>query len=229
MPEEFKEKFAIFPPIFKNTNVGRHDIGSLMQDYAEKEGLLCQPRKMLISSCFLENGTLITPLLQFYLELGLVCRKIYRFVEKTPVKCFSKVVQSAVDDRRKGDENPNSSVVAETTKLFANNSYGYQIMNRSRHTVTEYLNEEKTHEAINTKLFKRLDHINDQLYEVELAKAEIEHREPIIVGFFIHQNAKLRMLELYYNFFERFCDVNKFEELEMDTDCLCLALSEKEL
>ena len=37
------------------------------------------------------------------------------------------------------------------------------------------------------------------------------------------------MLELYYNFFERFCDVNKFEELEMDTDFLYLALSEKEL
>ena len=46
VPEELKKKFANFPPIFKNTNVGRHDIGSLMMDYAEKEGLLCQPRKM---------------------------------------------------------------------------------------------------------------------------------------------------------------------------------------
>ena len=102
-------------------------------------------------------------------------------------------------------------------------------MDRSRHTVTKYLNDEKTHGAINTKFFKHLDHINDQLYEVDLAKAEIEHREPIIVGFFILQYAKLRMLELCYNFFDRFCDVNKFEELEMDTDSLYLALSEKEL
>ena len=37
------------------------------------------------------------------------------------------------------------------------------------------------------------------------------------------------MLELYYNFFEKFCDVNKIEELEMDTDSLYLALSEKEM
>ena len=43
------------------------------------------------------------------------------------------------------------------------------------------------------------------------------------------QYAKLRLLELYYNLFERFCDANKFEELEMDTDSLYLALSEKEL
>ena len=37
------------------------------------------------------------------------------------------------------------------------------------------------------------------------------------------------MLELYYNFFTTFCDVNKFEELEMDTDSLYLALAGKEL
>ena len=122
VPGALKEKFANFPPFFKNINVGRHDIGSLMHDYAEKEGLQCQTRKMLISSYFLENGTLITPLLLFYLELGLVCRIIYGFVEYTPVKCFNKFVQSAVDARREGDENPHSSVVAETLKLLDNSS-----------------------------------------------------------------------------------------------------------
>ena len=74
-------------------------------------------------------------------------------------------------------------------KLLANSSYGYQIMHRSRHTVTKNLSDEKLHGANSTNFFKRLDHINDQLYEVELAKAEIEHREPIIVGFFILQYA----------------------------------------
>ena len=81
---------------------------------------------MLISSHFLENGTLITPLLQFYIDLGLVCKKIYRFVETIPVKFFNNFVQSAVNARRETDENPNSSVVAETMKLPANSSYGYQ-------------------------------------------------------------------------------------------------------
>ena len=138
-------------------------------------------------------------------------------------------MQSAVEAKRQGDENPNSSVVAETMKLLANSSYGYQIMDRSRHTVTKYLSDKKTHAANNSKLFKKLDHVNNSLYEVELAKAQIEHKEPIIVGFFILQYAKLRMLELYCNFFTRFCDVKKFEELEKDTDSLYLALAEKEL
>ena len=102
-----------------------------------------------------------------------------------------------MDAQRQEDENPNSSVVAETMKLLANNSYGYQIMDRSRHTVTKYLTDEKTHSAFISKIFKRPIHITDQLYEVELVRSEIEHREPIIVGFFILQYAKLRMLELY--------------------------------
>ena len=102
-------------------------------------------------------------------------------------------------------------------------------MDRSRHTVTKYLSDEKTHAVINSKLFKKLDHVNNSLYEVELAKAQIEHKEPMMIGFFNLQYAKLRMLELYYSFFTRFCDVNKFEELKMDTYSLYLALAEKEL
>ena len=67
--------------------------------------------------------------------------------------------------------------------LLTNSSYGYQIMDWSRHTVTEYLSDKKTHSAIISKLFKRLDHMNNSLEEVELTKAEIEHKEPIIVVF----------------------------------------------
>ena len=108
VPEELKKKFANFSPIFKNTNVSPHDFGLLMKDYGEKERLLCQPRNFLISSFFLENGTLI-----------------------------NKFVHSAVNARRERDENPNSSAVAETMKRLANSSYGYLIVDRTRHTVTK--------------------------------------------------------------------------------------------
>ena len=46
---------------------------------------------------------------------------------------------------------------------------------------------------------------------MEHVKSTIEHREPIIVRFLLLQYAKLRMLELYYNFFDQFLDVRKFE------------------
>ena len=111
--------------------MSRDDIGNLMKQYTEKENFMVQPRRMLISSFILTNGTIITPLLLFYLPLGLVCRKIHRFVQYTPRKCFDNFVQSAVDARRTRDRNPNSNVVAETMKLLADSSYGYQNSDRS--------------------------------------------------------------------------------------------------
>ena len=161
VPEKLRVNFAHFPPIFKNTLFSKNDIGDLMKTYAEEGGIMSQPRKMLKSTFTLQSGTLMTPLLLFYLQLGLVVTKIHRYVEYTPKKCFNSFVQSAVDTRRKGDQNPNSRVVAETMKLLANNSYGYQILDRSRHTVTKYLSDEKTHAANNSELFKRLDQVNN--------------------------------------------------------------------
>ena len=75
VPEKLRANFAIFPPTFKNTLVSESDIGDLMKNYADEERLLSQLRKMLISSFTLQNGTLFTPLLLFYLQLGLVCTK----------------------------------------------------------------------------------------------------------------------------------------------------------
>ena len=51
-------------------------------------------------------------------------------------------------DKREGDGNPLLGVAAETMKLLGKTSYGYQIMNKSRHLTTNYLSDEKTHEAI---------------------------------------------------------------------------------
>ena len=143
VPEQLQNKYTDFPPFFNNIIGRKIDIGDLMKNFAEEEGLLTPTRKKLISSFSLKNGTLITPLLLFYLELGLVCTKLYRFVEYIPKKRFNNFIQSGVDTRRQGDEIPNSSVVAETMKLIAKNSYGYQIMDSSQHTVTKYLSDEK--------------------------------------------------------------------------------------
>ena len=79
-------------------------------------------------------------------------------------------------------------------ELLAVSFDDYQKMNGSRHTTTKHLNDEKTHAANNSKRIKKLNHVDNTLYEVELAKAEIEHKEPILVVFSITQNGGLRSL-----------------------------------
>ena len=67
-------------------------------------------------------------------------------------------------------------------------------------------------------MLKRLGDVNDQLHQLELDKSEIEHKGALIEGFFLLQYAKMRMLELYCDFFTKFCDTDKYDEMEMDTD-----------
>ena len=37
VPENLREAFSNFPPIFKNNNSGRNGTGSFMKEYAEKK------------------------------------------------------------------------------------------------------------------------------------------------------------------------------------------------
>ena len=195
VPRNLREAFAIFPPIFKIKNVGRDDIRPFMRNSRGRR-TFDSAQEIANFKLFLGEGNNQYTVATFLSELELVCKNNYRFVQYTPIKRFNKFVQSAVNAKREGDDNPNFSDVAETLKLQANISLGYQIMNWSQHTVTKYLSDEKTHGAITNKMFKRPGYINDQLYDVELHKSEIEHKDPIYVGFFILRYAKLRMLEL---------------------------------
>ena len=78
-----KATFANFPPIFKNTLVSKNDIGDLMKTHCEEEeGIMSQPRKKLISSSAKQSGTLGTPLLSFYLQLGPVVKKYSNLLSK---------------------------------------------------------------------------------------------------------------------------------------------------
>ena len=138
--------------MFKNNLLCKNDLHDLLKTFAEENGIMSQPQKMLISSFTLQNGTLITPLLLFLSWIG---SPFYNF---TPHRW--------VDARRQGDENPNSIVVAETIRLLARSSYGYQCMDRSRHTLTKYRNVKKTHAALNRKHFTKLYHLNKALSEI---------------------------------------------------------------
>ena len=112
------------------------------------------------------------------MEHGLQCLSLCTV---SPSKILQQVFHSVVDARRKGDENPSSGVVAETMKFFGSSSYGYQIIGKLRHTTTKHLNDAKTHKAINEPLFKRLNTVQKNLYEIKLLKSTIEHKKPTIV------------------------------------------------
>ena len=121
VPDNLQRALANFPSIFQNIIFARDDIGTLMIEYEEKEGHLTHARTLLITSCFVEIGTINTPLLLCYPGLRMLSKKNYRFVQHTQMKCFNGFVPSAVNAR---GENSNSGAVAQTRRLLANSSIG---------------------------------------------------------------------------------------------------------
>ena len=125
-----------------------------MKTYAEEQGMMSQPRKFSNfelhitkqNSDFSPAATVSSTRACYY--------KIHGHVEYTPKICFNSFLQSAVDARRQGDKNPKYNLVAETMGLLAKNSYGYQILDCSRHTVTKSLSDEKIQAANFSKIFK---------------------------------------------------------------------------
>ena len=46
VPEELRERFANFPPIYKNCDVGRESIGKFMLEYAKKRAVVKNTTKV---------------------------------------------------------------------------------------------------------------------------------------------------------------------------------------
>jgi hypothetical protein len=78
VPPQLEQHFREMPPIFKNTNVSRDDIGDYMKSYAEVNKIMTQPRRTLIGSMRGEKILLATPLLRWYLQHGLIVTRIYQ-------------------------------------------------------------------------------------------------------------------------------------------------------
>ena len=98
-------------------------------------------RKLI--SCFKAEKILIkSTRLKWMIQQGLRVTKIYGFIECTFNKPFVKFVEKVSNERRKGDINPDHSIVAEMWKLIGNSAFGRTGMNKNRFSNTTYGNED---------------------------------------------------------------------------------------
>ena len=204
VPEHLQDHFAEMQPIFKNATVTRDDIGPFMRQYAGDHDIMSTPRRMLVGSYRGDKILLTTPLLQWYLAHGLVVDRVYQIVEYSPKPCFQHFGESVSTARRNGDVDPDKSIIADTMKLLGNSAYGKTVTNVDRHRDVKYCTEGGTSTLISNKRFRQLDVVTDDAYEVTSSKARVTYDLPLHIGFFVYQYAKLRMLEFYYDFVDRY-------------------------
>ena len=229
VPLHLRDHFSELQPIFKNVDITRDDIGPHMRDYAQSHQILNQPRRSLIGSYFGKKILLATPLLKWYLEHGLIASNVTLILEYTPKACFKQFGDQVSHARRQGDSDPSKTILAETFKLLGNSAYGKTLTNVSKHREYQYVSIQRATSLINEPRFQKLTELGEDIVEVEMNKKNISWSLPLQIGYFVYQYAKLRMLEFYYDCLDKFVSRSDFQLLEMDTDSLYMALSEKRL
>ena len=225
VPPELRPYFSEMQPIFKNTTVTRDDIGPFMRQYAEEHDIMSTPRRMLVGSFHGIKLLLATPLLRWYLAHGLVVDRVYQVVDYEPNPCFQWFGESVSAARRAGDADPEKAIIADTMKLLGNSGYGKTVTNVDRHRDIKYCTEVGTSSHINNKRFRQLDVVTEDAYEVTSNKARVTYDLPLHIGFFVYQYAKLRMLQFYYDFIDRYVERPLYQYCEMDTDSAYIALA----
>ena len=93
------------------------------------------------------------------------------------------------------------------------------------HPDVKYCTEIGTSALINNKRFRQLDVVTEDAYEIEMNKSVVKYTLPLHIGFFVYQHAKLRMLQFYNDFVDRYVERPLFQYCEMDTDSAYIALA----
>ena len=227
VPEQKRKRFSEFCPLFVISEVPEDQIPQHMKDYKINTGRkMIKNNKKLLGVMKTEKILIYSPLLKWYLNHGLQVTKIHRYISYTsgrPFKWFPEEVSSA---RREADNDKNKKQLGDTAKLKGNSFYGKMIENLEKHISTKFTTDEKLIDKIfRSPFFEDLEEINAGVFEVRQRKKQVTITRPYQCGIAVYQLAKLRMLEFYYDFLDKFCDRRDFELIQMDTDSFYMALS----
>ena len=227
VPEQKRKRFSEFCPLFVISEVPEDQIPQHMKDYKINTGRkMIKNNKKLLGVMKAEKILIYSPLLKWYLNHGLQVTKIHRYISYTsgrPFKWFPEEVSSA---RREADNDKNKKQLGDTAKLKGNSFYGKMIENLEKHISTKFTTDEKLIDKIfRSPFFEDLEEINEGVFEVRQRKKQVTITRPYQCGIAVYQLAKLRMLEFYYDFLDKFCDRRDFELIQMDTDSFYMALS----
>ena len=187
-----------------------------------------QNNKKLLGLMKAEKIRLYSPLLKWYLSHGLRVTKIHRYISYTSGRPFGWFPEEVSSARRDADNDKNKRQLGDTAKLKGNSFYGKMIENLENHTNTKFTKDKKLiDEIFRSPFFEDLEEISEEVFEVRQRKKKVTITRPFQCGIAVYQPAKLRMLEFYYDFLDKFCDRKDFELIQMDTDSFYMALSEE--
>ena len=230
VPSELYEKFNEMSPLFVVQQIPNDQIPEHMHEYLRKTGRkrISGTRK-LCGLMAAKKILLYTPLLKWYLDHGLTVTAFHQFLKYERGKPFAWFPEEVADARRQADKDPDKRIMGDTAKLKANSFYGKMIEDVARHANTTFTcSEQKVDQAMRSPYLEDLEEIG-AAYEIREGKQKVKVDRAYQCGIAVYQLAKLRMLEFYYDFLDKYVDRRDFEYCYMDTDSAYFAISGEEL
>ena len=226
VPHNLKEKFSEMPLLFVVDEIPDNFILEEMKLYKKLTGRkTIKGTKKRLGVKKTKKILLYSPLLKWDLNHGMVITGVHHLIEYEPGRPFAWFPEEVANARRQADNDPSKKQLGDVLKLKGNSFYGKMIEDLIQHLSTIFTsNERKVDEALQSPFFADLEEIGGA-YEMKKCKRTVQMKRLYHCGIVVYQLAKLRMLEFYYDFLDKYIDRSDFELCYMDTDSFYLVLS----
>ena len=214
------------PPIFKNLEYSEEKGGKYMKKVILKTSDKCVKTRKLIASLKATRLLMSSTQLKWLLEKGAIVTKLYGVIPAERGRPFKNFTDWVSDERRKGDKQTCYSIIAEAAKTVGNSAYGRTGMNKNKFKNVKFCTEKQFNRAKNNYFFCDAEE-HDGVYEVYSSPRNVMQNMPIQVAFGVLNEAKLRMLEFYYDCIDKYIERNDYQYMYMDTDSAYMALTDK--
>ena len=226
VPDELYDKFSEMSPLFVVQEIPDRNIPEEMKIYKEKTGRkTVKGTKKLLGVMKAKKVLLYTPMIKWYLKHGLRLTVVHQLVECEPGKPFSWFPEKVANARREADKDPLKNQLDDVAKLKENSFYGKMIEDLGRHKCTKFTRKEMVlDKVLRSPFFDNLEEIGGA-YEIKEFKQTVMIKKPYQFGIAVYQLEKLRMLEFYYDFLDKYFRRQDFELWYMDKDSFYMAMS----
>ena len=147
--------------------------------------------------------------------------KYLKYEAGKPFKWFPKEVSQA---RRNGNDTPALKQLRDTHKLKGNPFCGKMIKDLVKHGRTTFATKEDlVDQSFRSPFFEDLEEIHG-MFEIRECKLRVNIIGPYQCSITVYQLSKLRTLEFYYDWLDKYLDQRDFELIQMDTDSLFRAI-----
>ena len=172
-----------------------------------------------------KNIFLYTPVIEWHLEHGLRLTVAHQLTEYKPGMPFAWLPEKVANASCEADKDPLKKQLSDVSKRKGNSFYGKMIEDLGRYKRTRFMREERVVEkALRSPFLDKLEEIGGA-YEIKEFKQTVVIKKPYQCGIAVYQLAKLRMLEFYYGFLDKYFSRQDFKLCYMDMDSFYLPIS----